>query len=213
MANGQGAKYTPGQTWEDYWNQNKDKYAYHGGGDLFGGTRYDEHQARSHYDAYSSQNSINDRYTKLSDQIDKATNPDWIKNLFNQGTQNLFRAQGQAVGNTGRMAAAQAGGAGFLNPSAFITAMTSNARAPFAAQYGQLQEKQAGALQQNELTKFNLMQLLDRAKAGDEQAAKELQLAYDQLNFQKQQYQDSQPTIADYLLKLAPSLVNLYLGK
>lgn len=123
----------------------------------------------------------------LNAQILGVTDPKGINALYNTAAGNLNQQAAQVGGQARQQTASLAASRGLLNPNAAIASAGNQAAAPIYGQMGQLESSRAGTLNQNLLTRYNLMYGLNRARQSDTNAAQQLQLQLEQMrNYQRQ---------------------------
>jgi hypothetical protein len=94
--------------------------------------------------------------------------PSFINNYFDTARGNLSGQAGTASSQAANRAAAMAASRGMVNPSGFTAAAASQASAPFANQFGALEEQRALAMQQNAQNLFNALSGQEMAQAGQQ---------------------------------------------
>lgn len=128
----------------------------------------------------------------LNQQIMNATNPANINSYYNTAAGNVNQRAATASALAGQRAASLAASRGLLNPNAAISAASAQASAPLYNSLADVEQARAGALNQNELNKYNMQYQLNRAGASDKDAADKLDILIKQYMLAQQRLAQEQ---------------------
>jgi hypothetical protein len=155
---------------------------------------YGVNSPSSYMKAYAPQISEQDAL-KAAQQ--RAFDPEFIKQLYQQATGALGTRQAQDVGRAQQGASAMAASRGFLNPSGFTQNAGSQIFGAYAPQFANLEMGQTQALQ-------NQGKDLYQALFGQQQANRQYGLQQQGLDLQRRQLDNQDAGLFDYLSAFMP---------